>query len=257
MIGKGKAISHGGGALEYAMSKKDARLIDQRFCYGENSREITHEFSLYQSHFPNVKNNTFRFELSPDRSNSKELSPGDWKKLSDDFLTGMGLNKNQSVTILHRDTDNPHLHILVNRVDTECRLLSDSFIGKSASATADRIALTRHLVRAKEVETTRKEANRAVRQEIFKKFQTVRKKGFRDFSEFSVKMKKAGITVNPTINSSGEIQGYRLDYKGYDFKASEVHRDMSYPKVKNGIEQQPVQQRNKNLERNNDFGLRL
>lgn len=132
MIGKGKAISHGGGALDYAMSKKDARLIDQRFCYGENSREITHEFSLYQAHFPNVKNNTFRFELSPDRSNSKELSPDDWTKLSDDFLSGMGLSKNQSV-------------------------------------------------------------------------------------------------------------------------------DMSYPKVKNGIEQQPIQQRkvSENLERNNDFGLRL
>lgn len=100
-----------------------------------------------------------------------------------------------------------HLHILVNRVDTEYNLFSDSFIGKSASATADKIASRLYLVRTKDVETTRKDANRAVRQEIFKKFQIVRKEGFRDFSEFSVKMKSVGITVNPTYKQQRRDTG--------------------------------------------------
>lgn len=240
MIGKGKAIAHGRIAIEYALSKKDAELIDLHHCYGETAGELSHEFGLYHRHHPNVINNILRFEISPDNSNSKSFTREDWKHLSDEFIKKMGLDNHQTISVVHRDTDNPHLHIIANRVDIDCRLKSDSFIGKSSSTAADQIAQTFHLRRAKDVENERKASTKEARGEIYSKFQAVKRSGFSTFEEFKEKMQQKGITVQESINSEGKIQGYRVQSGGNDFKASEVHRDMSFNKIKDGCQAERI-----------------
>lgn len=41
-------------------------------------------------------------------------------------LQALGLDRNQAVIIAHDDTENPHLHIMVNRVGTDGKAVSDS-----------------------------------------------------------------------------------------------------------------------------------
>jgi hypothetical protein len=39
-------------------------------------------------------------------------------------------------------------------------------------------------------------------------------------------MKAHKVDVIPTINKANQLQGFRVEYKGVNLKASEVHRDM-------------------------------
>jgi hypothetical protein len=44
-------------------------------------------------------------------------------------------------------------------------------------------------------------------------------------------MKERNIEVIPSINKANRLQGFRFQYKGQNFKASEVHRTMSGGKI--------------------------
>ncbi|MGB5369439.1 MAG: mobilization protein, partial [Flavobacteriaceae bacterium] len=40
-------------------------------------------------------------------------------------------------------------------------------------------------------------------------------------------MQERNVEVIPTINRANKLQGFRFQYEGHNFKASEVHRSMS------------------------------
>ena len=40
-------------------------------------------------------------------------------------------------------------------------------------------------------------------------------------------MREKNVVVIPTINKANRLQGFRFQYEGHNFKASEVHRSMS------------------------------
>ena len=40
-------------------------------------------------------------------------------------------------------------------------------------------------------------------------------------------MQNNGVKVLPSINKSGNIQGFRFEFNGYNLKGSEVHRSMT------------------------------
>jgi hypothetical protein len=45
--------------------------------------------------------------------------------------------------------------------------------------------------------------------------------------EYISKMKAEKVEIIPTINKANQLQGFRVEYKGVNLKASEVHRSMS------------------------------
>jgi hypothetical protein len=67
-----------------------------------------------------VEQPCYHIALSP--SPEDRLSQGDWSRLSEDFLSAMGLADRQAVGWLHHDEHfpdgrpRPHLHLVVNRV---------------------------------------------------------------------------------------------------------------------------------------------
>lgn len=237
MIAKAKSIGHGAKGIDYALKKDNAEVIDKRFVIGENGTEIKNEFKIFQDLNTRTTNNDLSFVLSPEPKDGKKLSNADFRAISDDFLKKMKLDDHQAIVVKHSDKEHAHLHIFVNRIDPNGKAYKDSFISKESQTMADRIAQEKGLTRAKVVQAFNQEMTKDLRAQIFDKHKAVLEHRPRNFQDYKDLMQSSGVKVIPTINKAERLQGFRLEFQGQNFKASEVNRNMSLSKMGGNIKQ--------------------
>ncbi|WP_196889054.1 relaxase/mobilization nuclease domain-containing protein [Aureivirga sp. CE67] len=227
MVGKGKSIAHGAKAIDYALKKEKAVILEKSGIVGGSGKEIKKEFRITQELNENCRNTELSLVLSPSIMDGNKLSNEDFKELTKEFIKKLKLEKHQYISILHSDKKHKHVHIFVNRIDFKGKAYVDSFIGKKCQLEADNLAKEKGFVRSKEVPKLKKEALKGIRKEIYELHKETLNKNPKDFNEYIFKMKLKGITIIPTINKNGKLQGFRVSYKGINLKASEIHRKMS------------------------------
>lgn len=237
MIAKAKSISHGAASMEYALKKDQAEIIDKRGVIGDNGKEIKQEFTLFQNQNHRCKNNDFSFVLSPEPADGKKLTNKEFKAISADFLKEMKLDTHQALVVKHNDRNHAHLHIYVNRINSNGKAYKDNFISKQSQTVADKIAQARGLTRASIVQEFKKEMHKDLKTQVFEKHKAVLEHKPKDFKQYKDLMKSSGVEVLPTINKAGKLQGYRIAFQGVNLKATEVHRSMSLSKMGVNIKQ--------------------
>lgn len=244
MIGKAKSITHTAASLEYAMSREQGEVLDKHFLTGETPKEIEKEMQMFQQLNGRCKNNTLSIVLSPSIEDGKRISNAGFRTISRDFLSKMGLQEHQSITVKHEDKAHTHLHIYVNRIDMQGRAFKDHHIWKDAQRVADQVAQERNLTRAKirheEIEAAKqpaKERVQAVFEDSLKYSETPK--------EFFQNVRNQGVKLDESINKQGKVQGYRVELDGESFKASEIGNKFTLGKIAKTIEK-AVAQRKKN-----------
>jgi len=144
----------------------------------------------------------------------------------------MGLKENQAVAFVHRDKAHTHVHLYVNRIGFDGKAYNDSFIGKRSQLAAENVAKEMGLTTVKEVQMEKEMDTLRIRLEIknihHKVLETERPKTLDNYIKT---MKAQNVEVIPSINKANKLQGFRFEYKGRNFKASEVHRSMSGGKI--------------------------
>ena len=226
MVGKGKSIKHGGNGIDYALKKDHAEVIDKRHIVGENGQEIKNEFKVFQNLNHRCENNDISFVLSPETKDGTKLTNEDFKAIADDFLKKMNLEKNQAIVVKHSDKKHAHLHIYVNRIDSNGVAYKDKHIGYKSQKMADEVAQSRGLTRASEVEKLHKEMeklnHKELKKQILQKHKAVLEHRPKDFKTYSELMKSSGVEIKPTINKAGRMQGYKVEFQGVELKASSI-----------------------------------
>lgn len=259
MIGLAKACSGGGALANYVLDETKGYELDRNNLCGLTPKEIVEEFKIIQDLNQRATNKTFSLVLSPDIKDGKNLSNDELKTMTQEYLTKLGIDpeKQQYVAFVHTEKEHKHIHIIANRVEPNGKLISDHHIGKKGQWAAHEIAKEKGLVSAKEKMFENLKNNeqnkgelKVLKNEIFKKHLEVVRDKPRTFGNYIKKMNSKGLEVKPTINSKGEIQGFRiLDIETKnDFKASEINRSMSIGNlVKHGLENDLKNQLNSTL----------
>jgi len=233
MIGKGASISHTKASMEYGWNnEKDANVVLKNNLIGNNPSEITKEFEMIQSLNNNCNKNTLSFVLSPTIEDGKNLLNKDFNKIANDFIKEMELGDRQAIAFVHNDKEHRHIHLYVNRINFNGIAYNDSYIGKKCHKSAHNVAIKNNLRTVKDIQNSNKLATKEIRSEIRDiHLQVLTLKRPQNFEEYINQMKKQGVTVNPIINKSNQLQGFRYLKDGYNFKGSEVHRSMSINKI--------------------------
>jgi len=234
MIGKGKSISHTKASMAYGWNhEKDAKIVFRKNLLGESPLELTSEFKLTQQLNHTCKKNTLSFVLSPTIEDGKKLTNKDLSKITNSFIKEMKLGDRQAIAFVHNDKEHKHIHCYINRIDFNGSAYNDSYIGKRCQKAAYRVAKLYELTTVKDIQEQNLESSKEIRKEIKLKHQDVLlNKKPQNFEEYIDEMCQSGVKVIPSINKQKEIQGFRFQYKQFDFKGSEVHRSMSYKKIK-------------------------
>ncbi|MCD0477457.1 relaxase/mobilization nuclease domain-containing protein [Chryseobacterium sp. LC2016-29] len=238
----------GGAALaNYIMQdKKGYELFRNGIC-GETPSQILSEMKIIQNLNQNAQNKTFSLVLSPDKTQGQKLSDKELRKITRDFMKKLSIEpeKQQFVAFVHTEKSHKHIHIIVNRVQDDGKLLSDHFIGKKAQWAAHKVAIENGLISAKELLIDKlrsidqgKDLDRTVKNEILRKHDFVMNHHPKSMESYMKKMEEIGVKIIPTINKQGQIQGHRMSdlATGKDFKASDVHRSVGLKKLmENGL----------------------
>lgn len=232
MIGKGKSITHTQAAINYAIVKEKAEILEKRHIAGDTPEDITKEFQQFQNLNGRCKNNTFSFVISPAVEDGKKLTNSDFREIAREFLDKSGLSEHQAIILKHQDREHTHLHIYANRIGMDGKAAKDHYIGKQSQRIAGEIAQKRGLTLARHVEIERKEEAKDLTKEIRERFENAIKTARpRNLEEFWDALRANKIEVNPTINKAGKMQGYRVAFGGQDFKASEVGNKYTIAKL--------------------------
>ncbi|WP_437369273.1 relaxase/mobilization nuclease domain-containing protein [Maribacter litoralis] len=233
MIGKGTSIAHTGISIEYGWNQeKDAEIVFSQHLAGNNPQDITEEFKLIQEENTRCQKNTLSFILSPTQEDGRELTKEKLGELTQRFIKEMQLKERQAIAFVHRDKAHTHVHLYVNRIGFDGKAYNDSFIGKRSQLAAENIAKEMGLTTVKEVQMEKDLDSIKVRFEIKDIHQRVMESERPKTLDSYIKiMQERNVEVLPTINRANKLQGFRFQYGGHNFKASEVHRSMSGGKI--------------------------
>ncbi|SFN30502.1 relaxase/mobilization nuclease domain-containing protein, partial [Salegentibacter flavus] len=124
-----------------------------------------------------------------------------------------------------------HIHIYTNRIGFDGKAYNDSFIGKRSQIAADNVAKELGLTRVKEVQKEKLNELKGFRQEIKDIHNRVLQTKPKSLDDYMNKMKAHQVEVIPTINKANKLQGFRMEYRGVNLKASEIDRSMSGNKL--------------------------
>ena len=224
MIGKAKSISHVSNAINYAKNKKGAAEISRHNVAGETGREIAKEFRVFQNLNARCERNSFSVVLSPSIPDGIKLTHADFAKLADDFLERMKLKEQQYISFLHSDRDHRHLHIFVNRIDSNGKAYKDHFISKKAQRIVESIAKERGFTTAKEIQQQKEER---LSNQIINAHEKILPQKPQNIFEYAEQMNLFGIQMHFKQASDGKVVGIKFRIGEESIKASSVHRSFS------------------------------
>ena len=243
MVSKAKAVRGSAQSIDYIMSDKelgDALILDSNGLAGENGNEMISEMRFIQQSNTNCQNNCVSIVLSP--SDEKKFTTEELKKLTQDHLKNLGLDKNQYLATVHESTGQQHIHIFANRIDSNGKALNDSNIHLRAHESANKLAKERGLKTAKKISEEKELSTKPTRERIFKSYEES-KASAKTFEGFKTEMDKRGIQVIESRNNKGELQGLKFtDKKSLEtFKASDIKKGVGVPDLaKSGITFSPT-----------------
>ena len=236
MIAKAKAIAHGARAIEYAMREsKKGYLVMSHLVQGETPDAIYKEFLQAQKYNTRCKNKFIRIEIGIAPDDEKKLEHKDLVNICLEFSKRFGFKNHQWIACTHRDTDNFHMHMIVNRIGIDHTVYDTAFISKRAGKIAEEISRDMGLTIANQVE--RKEKYRPevtsfermiARTRIEKTAKTVLSNKPKSLKEFVDAMKKQNINVVEAKNKKGNTFGLRFSGYGQTFKASQIGKEFGY-----------------------------
>lgn len=252
MIAKGKSISHGAVMTEYAKNRDKDQFLTSKFMnlefeetFGIMPDNVWDAFKVHAMRHAPIDNSLMRFELAPAKEESKGWTHDEWKAFLDEFIAVMdsiksvrfrdkngkwkvtnvkptNLSQSQAIAYLHLNTDDNHLHFLVNRIDEDGNLNDDTFLLNRAFQAAQIIIERRGwkdtLVRSEEI-------RKAIRETTFDVIKNIPEFSWDAFKEA---MKEEGLVVK-TKESKGEVVSYKVHYEGQrnSYKASDIDRSLT------------------------------
>ena len=261
MIGQTSTGKSFGGLVAYVLDEKEnrkqAEILGADGLNTIDQKTITNDFNVMRKQNQSLGKAVWHTSISFDEGDN--LSNEEMKEIAEDFIKEMGLENTQHLIVKHNDTKHKHLHIIANRVDYHGKSISDSHSMRKTKSTCQSLEKKYGLVKAEEKENKRK---KEIKETIVQGIDQGK-----DFAGIEKDIEKLGYSVKysttPLKEGGERINGVRYidEEKGITFKASEIHRDLSYGKMikaidekkEKGKKQKKEQDKSKNISTKQTF----
>jgi len=243
---KGKGFR---GALRYNLEKVNkglAEVLDHSFVE-VSEKMILKEIAIVKVLRPNLQK--FFYHTSINFPPAENLSNEVMKQIAHDYLEQNGFTQHQFILFRHYDADHPHLHILVNRIGYDGKVLSDSndfarsekvlreleqkynLTNVISSRQASERAITKDEMEM--MKRTNLPSHKMALQVIIKNILSTNSK--LTCSEFIQALQNKGVNVLFSQASTGYVSGISYGYDGLAFTGSKLGNDFKWTTIKNTI----------------------
>ena len=247
MIAKASSVSHGYNAINYAMTKNDAKYINSNHLPVDTvsavqgkydpegvweamqERKISETGKQHQK----LKNDVLRIEIAPSVEESATLkTEEDWNKLLQEWMTEMekiankrdkkgkpkslDFKNSQWVAMCHFDSGKPHIHLIVNRVREDGSVNKDFHIGTWATRAANAVNKQRGWKQSAEIHDEKIEKIYNDAMDILRAMPRF------NWNDYKSEMEKKGHKLSFRKDKNGKVVSYRVEEGNSSYKASEI-----------------------------------
>ncbi|MBB3056724.1 relaxase/mobilization nuclease domain-containing protein [Mucilaginibacter gotjawali] len=244
MIGKimiGKTFA---GCIRYAVSKKDAVILNADGIRTDQMSHTIADFNMQRKSNPSLGMAVGHIALSWSSNDLSLLTDEKMVQVAEEYLERMKILNTQYLIVRHHDSQNPHLHLIYNRVDNEGKTIPDNFM-KSRNVKVCKDLTIKHgffLSAGKEsVNEKRLTGTDKLKYELYHAIKVTSSK-VKSMDELQKELAKQGITLHYKYKSgTGEIQGISFSKGEFKFKGSEIDRSLSFANLSKTIDMQASQ----------------
>ena len=222
------------GAVSYILDKDNARLLYAEGVRLKDKKSIIHSFIFQHKLNPNISKPVAHISLDFSVQDKSRLTDSFMVDVAQEYMKKMGYKDTQYIIVRHNDTDHPHIHIVINRIDNNGNRISDQ--NEKLRNTRVCMELTKKYGlyiasgkenvkehRLKEPDKTKYEIYNALKSGI---------SNCKNWKELRSELLKSGITTAFIKNGKTEkIQGVRFGKNGYELNGSKIDRAYSYSKI--------------------------
>jgi len=235
MIGKLKKGASFGGCVRYVTGKDEAKIIASDGVLLGTNAEMTQNFELQRQLNPRIKKPVGHIALS--------FKPGDKPRLTDEFMAKialeymqmMGITDTQFIIVRHHNTDNPHCHIVYNRINNEGKLISDMNDYRRNEQVTKALKTKYGLTYGTDKSKTNTRKLRNAERAKYEIHNTVKDalKVVENWQKFKNELAKRGVHLEFVYKDKErtKVQGIRFSKDGYSFKGTQISRGYSFDKL--------------------------
>lgn len=247
MIGKivkGKSFK---GCISYVLDKEKVRLIDSEGVLTTDTKAIINSFYLQSLMNPKLTKSVGHIPISYSKEDEPRLTDQFMIQLAKEYMEAMKIKNTQYIIVRHNNTDNPHCHIVFNRIDNDGKTISDKNDHyrneKVCKQLKDKYNLTygegkeqTNIQKLKGAEKTKYEIYHAIKATL---------KISKDWQQFELNLKQQGISIAYKYKGqTDEVRGISFRKAEHTFKGSDIDRQFSYSKLNSLFQQNHNQKQN-------------
>ncbi|WP_372750830.1 relaxase/mobilization nuclease domain-containing protein [Labilibaculum sp.] len=228
------------GAINYVLEKKDASLLYGKGVRLKDKASIIQSFITQSKMKPNISKPVAHISLDFSAQDKARLTDQFMTDMAQKYLKKMGYENTQYIIVRHFDTEHPHIHLIINRIDNNGNRISDK--KEKLRNTKICIELTKryglYIASGKEnVKEYRLREPDKTKYEIYRTLQSAISKS-RNWLDLESELWKSEISIELRKNgSTNKIQGVLFSKNGYKFNGSKVDRSFSYSKINFRLQQ--------------------
>ena len=235
MIGKLKKGSSFAGCIRYVTGKDEAKILASDGVLLGTNAEMMQSFELQRQLNPRIKKPVGHIALSFKPEDKPRLTDEFMAKIAIEYMQMMGITDTQFIIVRHHNTDNPHCHIVYNRINNDGKLISDRNDYRRneqvTKALKSKYGLTYGTDKSKTNTRKLRNAERA-KYEIHNAVKDALKVAD-NWQKFKNELAKRGVRLELVYKDKERIkvQGIRFSKDGYSFKGTQISRDYSFGKL--------------------------
>jgi hypothetical protein len=222
------------GVINYVLDKDNARLLYANGVRLKDKDSVIHSFITQSKVSPDITKSVAHISLDFSVQDKERLTDKAMVGIALEYLDKMGYKNTQFIIARHHDTDHPHIHLVINRIDNDGKRISDK--NERFRSTKVCMELTKkyglYIAKGKgNVKRHRLKEPDKTKYEIYDAIKAALPK-CRNWQELTAELKRQGITTDFRKNgSTDKIQGIRFGKGNYSFNGSQIDRSCSYSKI--------------------------
>ena len=221
MIGKIKKGKSFGGCIRYVMGKDNAEIIASDGVLLGSNREMIDSFNCQCLLNPKIKQPLGHIALSFKPEDTPRLTDEFMVKIALEYMELMGIKNTQFILVRHHNTDNPHCHLVYNRINYDGKVISSQNDFKRNEIATKKLKDKYGLTYAEDKSKTN-----------VKKLHDPERVKYEIHNAVKAALKRSRTWWTFKINRrTGKNEGLSFTKDGYTFKASDVSRQFSYSKL--------------------------
>ena len=235
MIGKLKKGSSFAGCIRYVTGKDEAKILASDGVLLGTNAEMAQSFELQRQLNPRIKKPVGHIALSFKPEDKPRLTDEFMAKIALEYMQMMGITDTQFIIVRHHNTDNPHCHIVYNRINNEGKLLSGRNDYRRneqvTKALKSRYGLTYGTDKSNTNTRKLRNAERA-KYEIHNAVNDALEVAD-SWQKFKNELAKRGVHLELVYKDKErtKVQGIRFCKDGYSFKGTQISRGYSFGKL--------------------------